>query len=466
MVRSIRYREETAAARGRSAAGAGRDGGGGAFMRQKRWIEHHAGQPMTLLPPADRGATAEIGRRILARADRLAAHSESTEGLTCTYLTPAHQATAALLRGWMAEAGLAAEIDAAGNVIGRHAAADPAAPTVLLGSHYDTVRHGGKYDGRLGILAAIEALAALHDLGAALPFHVQILAFSEEEGVRFATPFLGADAIAGRFTPAMLLLSDEAGATVADAVRAAGHEPKGIFALKRDPASLAGYLEVHIEQGPVLLDAGLPVGVVTAIAGATRYALTLSGQAGHAGTVPMAMRHDAAAAAAEIVLFVEKRCGHEPGLVGTVGRLQVPDGAVNIIPGRCELSLDIRAGDDAVREAAVHDILAFADRIARRRGVALTMRLLSRSAAVACAPRLQALLADAVGRAGLEVRRLASGAGHDAMVMAEITEIGMLFVRCGNGGISHDPREIVTAEDADMATRILIDALLHFQVPA
>jgi allantoate deiminase/N-carbamoyl-L-amino-acid hydrolase len=422
-----------------------------------------AAETMAALPHS---VTADSGRRILARAEVLASHSESPDGLTCTYLTPAHQAAAAMIRGWMAEAGLEAGIDAAGNVVGCWRAADPAAKAVIVGSHYDTVRNAGKYDGRLGILAAIEAVAALRAEGARLPFHVEIVAFAEEEGVRFATPFLGVDAIAGRFTPAMLLIEDEAGATVADALRAAGHDPAAVFALTRDPAALAGYLEVHIEQGPVLLEAGLPLGIVTAIAGASRYALTLTGTAGHAGTVPMKLRHDAAAAAAEIVLFVEKRCGEGSDLVGTVGRLVVPDGAVNVIPGRCELSLDIRSGEDAVREAAVHEILAFADRTARRRGITLAIRDLSRSVAVPCAPRLQALLATAVERAGVPVRHLPSGAGHDAMVMAELTEIGMLFVRCGNGGISHDPRETVTAEDAGLAARVLADALCHFPVAA
>ncbi|HVV94279.1 MAG TPA: allantoate amidohydrolase [Hyphomicrobiales bacterium] len=413
-------------------------------------------------PDAAPAADLACGRRILTRADALAACSESADGLTCTYLTPAHQAAAAMLRDWMSEAGLAAEIDAAGNVVGRLAGADPAAKAVILGSHYDTVRNAGKYDGRLGILAAIEAAAALRRDGDPLPFAIEIVGFAEEEGVRFARPFLGVDAVAGRFTPAMLLLEDEQGTTVADALRAAGHDPAAIFALRRDPFSLAGYLEIHIEQGPVLLDEGLPVGIVTAIAGATRYALTLTGMAGHAGTVPMTLRHDAAAAAAAIVLFVEERCRKTPGLVGTVGRLFVPDGAVNVIPGRCELSLDIRSGDDAQREAAVHDVLAFADRTARQRGVSLAMHELSRSPAVPCSPRLQALLTDAVARAGIAPRLLPSGAGHDAMVMADVADIGMLFVRCGNGGISHDPRETVTADDAGLATRILIDALAHF----
>jgi len=371
-----------------------------------------------------------------------------------------------MLRTWMTEAGAKASIDAVGNVVGRYAAAGPVAKTLLIGSHYDTVRNGGRYDGRLGILAAIEAVDALGRAGRRLPFHVEVIGFSEEEGVRFGTPFLGSFAVAGRFPPALLMLQDSEGITVKAAIRAAGHDPAAIPALTRDPSTLAGYLEVHIEQGPALLAAGAPVGVVTAIAGAVRYMLALTGSAGHAGTVPMAMRHDAAAAAAEIVLEVERRCTADPRTVGTVGLLQVPSGAVNVIPGRCELSLDIRSGDDTARDAAVEDILAFARAVAARRGVSLEARELVRTAAVPCAPRLQAALAEAVARAGLPVHHLPSGAGHDAMVFGGLTDIGMLFVRCGNGGISHDPRESVTADDAGIAAAILLDTLLHLPASA
>jgi allantoate deiminase/N-carbamoyl-L-amino-acid hydrolase len=409
--------------------------------------------------PTDTASAA--GTRILARADALALHSEGVDGLTCTFLRPAHRAAAELLRTWMAEAGMTATVDPVGNVVGRYEAADPAARTLLIGSHYDTVRNGGKYDGRLGILAGIEAVTALERERLRLPFHVEVIGFSEEEGVRFHTPYLGSLAVAGRFAPALLDVADEDGVTVADAIRAAGGEPAAVPALARDPSALAGYLEVHIEQGPALLSAGVPVGVVTAIAGATRHMLTIEGTAGHAGTVPMAMRHDAAAAAAEIVLEVERRCGADPRTVGTVGRLSVPNGAVNVIPGRCELSLDIRSGDDAARDAAVADVLAVARAVAARRGVRLDIRELVRTAAVPCTPRLQEAFAAAIGRAGLPVHRLPSGAGHDAMVFGGLTEIGMLFVRCGNGGISHDPRESVTAADAGIAAAILLDTLTH-----
>jgi N-carbamoyl-L-amino-acid hydrolase len=242
-------------------------------------------------------------------------------------------------------------------------------------------------------------------------------------------------------------------------MREMGLDPDAIPNLARDPQRLVGYLEVHIEQGPVLLEQDLPVGVVSAIAGAVRYSVTVTGQAGHAGTVPMGQRHDAAAAAAEIVLAVERRCAGTQTLVGTVGRLAVPNGAVNVIPGRCELSLDIRAADDATKDAAVTDIFAGIDDIARRRGVTVEWQETMRAPAAPCAPRLRRALADAVSAAGVRPFELPSGAGHDAMMFSGVTDVGMLFVRCGNGGVSHNPLETVTAADADMAARVLLDAL-------
>jgi hydantoinase/carbamoylase family amidase len=217
---------------------------------------------------------------------------------------------------------------------------------------------------------------------------------------------------------------------------------------------------VHIEQGPSLLDAGLPVGIVSAIAGTVRRAITITGTAGHAGTVPMGRRHDAAAAAAELILYVEKRCTQASSLVGTVGCLTVPGGAINIIPGRCELTLDVRAADEASRDAALADIEAEAQRIAARRGVRIESAELQRTAPVQCSPRLKKLLAQAVSRQGIEAHHLPSGAGHDAMMFDGLTEIGMLFVRCGNGGVSHSPQETITAADADVAARVLLDTVL------
>jgi hydantoinase/carbamoylase family amidase len=393
-------------------------------------------------------------------AERLAQWSEIPNGLACSYLSPAHRAVAAEIESLMRAAGLRSEIDALGNVIGRYAAADPAARSLIVASHYDTVRDAGKYDGRLGVLTALAVAERLRQLGARLPFHLDVMAFSEEEGVRFGSSFLGSSAVAGRFDPALLARCDAGGQTLAAAMRDAGLDPGQIPRLARRADALAGYLEVHIEQGPILLDAGLPVGIVSAIAGAVRCEIAISGTAGHAGTVPMAQRHDAAAAAAELVLFVEQRCAQTPSLVGTVGRLHVPGGAINVIPGRCELTLDIRAADDATRDAALADILAQMRRIAARRGVEVESREVQRTPAVQCSQRLQALLREAVARAGLVPLTLTSGAGHDAMMFDGLTEVAMLFVRCGNGGASHCPAEIVSAQDADVAANVLLDAVL------
>ena len=404
---------------------------------------------------------AAFGQQIMALADRLAHWSEAPDGLTCTYLSAAHRAVAAEIRGWMDQAGLATAIDGAANVVGRYAADDPNAPTLILASHYDTVRNAGKYDGRLGVLVALVVTEHLQRLGRKLPFHLDVIAFSEEEGVRFSSSFLGSSAVAGRFDPRLLERRDADGITLAAAMAAAGLDPAGIPALARRREELVGYLEVHIEQGPVLLEEGLPVGIVSAIAGTVRCMVTITGTAGHAGTVPMARRHDAAAAAAELVLYVEQRCARAPTLVGTVGQLAVPNGAINIIPGRCELSLDVRAADDSTRDAAVFDVMTEIGRIAAKRGVIIESKEVQRTAAVRCSPRLQSLLADAVTRAGAKPRYLPSGAGHDAMMFDGITDTAMLFVRCGNGGVSHSPREIITAEDADVAARVILDTVLR-----
>jgi hydantoinase/carbamoylase family amidase len=404
---------------------------------------------------------AAFGQQIMALADRLAHWSEAPDGLTCTYLSAAHRAVAAEIRGWMDQAGLTTAMDVAANVVGRYAADDPNAPTLILASHYDTVRNAGKYDGRLGVLVALVVAGHLRRLDRKLPFHLDVIAFSEEEGVRFSSSFLGSSALAGRFDPRLLERRDADGVTLAAAMAAAGLDPAGIPALARRREELVGYLEVHIEQGPVLLDEGLPVGIVSAIAGTVRCMVTITGTAGHAGTVPMTRRHDAAAAAAELVLYVEQRCERAPTLVGTVGQLAVPNGAINIIPGRCELSLDIRAADDSTRDAAVFDVMTEIGRIAAKRGVIIESKEVQRTAAVRCSPRLQSLLADAVTRAGAKPRYLPSGAGHDAMMFDGLTDTAMLFVRCGNGGVSHSPREIITAEDADVVARVILDTVLR-----
>ncbi len=404
---------------------------------------------------------AGFGAKILDMARQLARFSETPDGLTCTYLSPAHKAAAAQLRDWMRAAGLTAQIDAVGNVVGRYSSAAPAAKTLIVASHYDTVVNAGRFDGRLGILTALAVAEHLAGIGLALPFHLDVIGFAEEEGVRFAAPYLGSSAVAGRFDAAVLQRSDKDGVRFGSLLQEQGVDRDAIARLARLPETLRGYLEVHIEQGPVLLDKNLPVGIVTAIAGSARFHVSVRGTAGHAGTVPMALRHDAAAAAAEIVLAVERRCSEGPTLVGTVGQLAVPHGLINVIPGSCELSLDVRAADDTVRDCAIADIVAAAQSIAARRGVTVEISAIGAHSAVPCSPAMQAALAQSVARTGIAPFHLASGAGHDAAMFDGLTEIGMLFVRCGNGGVSHSPLETVTAEDADVAARVLLDVLVH-----
>ncbi len=403
------------------------------------------------------------GARIIAMAEQLARFSEQDHGLTCSYLTPAHRATAAEIRDFMLGAGLEVAIDAVGNVIGRWPAADAAAPTLVTGSHYDTVVNAGKYDGRLGVLLPIAVMADLRRSGVKLPYSLCIVAFADEEGVRFQSTFLGSRALAGRFETAALERVDAQGISLRQTLRESGFNPESIPSAALDPRKLIGFVEVHIEQGPVLLEEDLPLGVVTSIAGSIRGILTLTGLSGHAGTVPMPLRRDAAAAAAQIVLAVERCCSGTPGLVGTVGQLAVPGGAINVIPGTCELSLDLRADRDEIRQAAFTKWMAEVEQICRARHVKFNWRQVLESASVPCSVRLQQRWADSIRRVtGIaEPRFLPSGAGHDAMVMAGITEMGMLFVRCGNGGISHHPDEILSAQDAEVAARVFADFLLN-----
>lgn len=406
-----------------------------------------------------------FGTEIILFAEQLAGHSDDPSALTVAYLTRAHQTAGAEIAGWMIEAGMQVRIDAVGNVIGRYKAASPDAPVLMTGSHFDTVRHGGRFDGRLGILVPLAVARHLNQRDERLPFHLDVIAFAEEEGLRFRSSFLASSALVGQFDFARLEQKDADGVSMREAMCAAGlpGTEEAIAACAVDPRRLLGYIEVHIEQGPVLLDRGLPLGVVTSIAGNVRQRVMVTGLASHAGTTPMNMRRDALAAAAEMILAVERRCGDPRfaanALVGTVGVAGVPQGAANVVPGRCEFSVDVRAADDAARDAAVADLDAELARIAGRRRVELSLSQTMRVPCATCSPRLMDRLADCIDGAGLPVVRLASGAGHDAMVMAGITDVCMLFVRCGNGGISHNPLETITATDADFAARVLLDFL-------
>ncbi|MFZ6679436.1 allantoate amidohydrolase [Undibacterium sp. Tian12W] len=407
--------------------------------------------------------TLQFGNTIMQWSETLTAWSNDEDGLTCAYMTPSHQKTAEQLAAWMREAGMHVHIDAVGNVVGRYLSDATDAKTLLTGSHYDTVCNGGKYDGREGILLPIAIVKHLNERNEKLPFNFEIIGFSEEEGVRFKSTFLGSNAVIGQFDLALLDKTDADGISMREALTAAGHDVKQIPAIARDPAQILGYVEVHIEQGPVLLGRDLPVGIVTSIAGSCRYQVQLKGVASHAGTTPMSMRKDAATAAAEIILYVEQRCANGTSLVGTVGQLQVPHGSVNVIPGSCNLSLDIRAADDATRDAAVNDILAKIEAICQQRNIEVNIVKAVSAPAAPCAPWLMQQLAAATQRAGLPAFELPSGAGHDAMAIAKMTDVAMLFTRCGNGGISHNPLETMSADDAEVSAQILLDFLRNFK---
>ena len=403
-----------------------------------------------------------LGSRLMRRLEALADFSSETDALTRLYLTPEHRAAADAVAVWMRAAGMAAHMDAVGTVIGRYESARPGAPALLVGSHIDTVRNGGKYDGNLGVLAAIEAVDALHLAGERRPFAIEVLAFGDEEGVRFPVTLTGSRALAGLFRVEALEAKDADGVTLRAALETFGLDPSKIPALARRKADVLGYVEVHIEQGPVLEAANLPVGVVTAISGASRFAATLEGVAGHAGTVPMTRRQDALAAAAEMVLAVESCARETPELVATVGQISAKPGAVNVIASRVEFSLDIRSPQDAVRHAAVLSLTATLQNIAARRSVALALRNTYDEAAAQCDAGLSHALSHSVARQQIAPLPLPSGAGHDGLAMQALCPIAMLFARC-KGGVSHSPAEAVTAADADTAVAVLTDFLRGWQ---
>jgi allantoate deiminase len=373
----------------------------------------------------------------MARCDRLGAISDETGRLTRSFHSPAMRRANALVGSWMREAGLDVREDAAFNLLGRWPSSTKRARTLLLGSHLDTVRDAGKYDGPLGVLVALAAVSHLRASGAELPFHVEIAGFSDEEGLRYQTTYLGSRALAGTLSRADLARIEERGLTRA----------------RRARDEFVAYLEVHIEQGPVLQDRGLPVGIVSAIAGADRVRVEIEGRAGHAGTTPMPVRQDALCGAAELVLAAE-RCG----IVATVGQAVVEPGASNVIPGRVGLSLDVRDASDRRRRQVVRRLERTARSIAARRGLRLRWTSVQQTDAVRCDPRLTRLLAESVRRQGVEPLSLSSGAGHDAVALSAVCPVAMLFVRCRDG-ISHHPAESVRRSDVACAIAVLADTV-------
>jgi allantoate deiminase len=403
-----------------------------------------------------------LGQSVMRRIDALAAFTDVPGELTRLFLSPAHRAAVPEVRSWMEDAGMTTRVDAIGNIVGRYEGTAPNLPTLLLGSHIDTVRNAGRFDGNLGVVVAIEAVRALNHDRIRVPFAIEVLAFGDEEGVRFPMTLSGSKAVSGIFDPRAFDCTDNGGIRLRDALASFGGDPDGVGAVARRRDAIAGYVEVHIEQGPVLEAEDLPLGVVTAINGATRATIGVKGRAGHAGTVPMALRRDALAAAAEMVLGIERRCGAVPNMVGTVGQLEVLPGAVNVIPGEVRFTIDIRSPSDEQRRAAVDDIFALTDGIAARRALPVAHTVTYDVAAATCDSRLIEELDVAVTRAGLKPRRLPSGAGHDGLAMVALCPIAMLFVRC-RGGVSHHPTESITAADADLAVRVLVDFLRHHQ---
>jgi allantoate deiminase len=403
--------------------------------------------------------------RIMERCDALARHSELAGGLTRVFLSPEARAATDKVLGWMREAGMQAKLDAIGNAAARYEGERPGLPCLMLGSHLDTVRDAGRYDGMLGVVTAIECVQALHSTKKKLPFAIEIIGFGDEEGVRFGTTLLGSRAVAGIFDEKSLQMKDANGVAMSAALREFGLEPKRIRDVARKKGEVLAYAELHIEQGPVLETEGLPVGVVTAINGFSRLRVTLRGAAGHAGTVPMGLRRDALAAAAECVLAVERIARGHAELVGTVGRIEAKPGAINVIPGEVTFTVDVRAPQDRLRNEAVAAIRAEIERISKTRKLGSEIETLQEFGVTACASWLMQQMDQAVARQGFRVRRLPSGAGHDGMALAAITDICMLFVRC-RGGISHSPLESITEEDAAVGAKVLFDFIEHFQLSA
>jgi len=390
----------------------------------------------------------------MERLEVLGAISDDPDRLTRQFAGDAMRRANTLAEAWMREAGMAVRRDNIGNLRGRYEGATPGTPTLLVGSHLDSVRDAGKYDGPLGVVVAIAAVQRLHDANKRLPFAIEVLAFADEEGLRFGSTYLGSRAVSGTFDPADLDRADDSGVTMAEAIRAFGGDPARLDDDRWRAGTMLGYCEVHIEQGPVLEARNLPVGVVSAIAGQARYRITFSGEAGHAVTVPMQVRRDALGAAAELVLAVEADAGSHDGLVATVGQLTVQPGAANVIPGEVALTLDIRHPDDGVRRERTQQLLEQAQEIAARRKIEVAVSPLGENPSAPCSPRLIALLAKAVEELDLRVLHLASGAGHDGVPMASLTDVAMLFVRC-KGGVSHNPAESVEAGDVGVAIDVL-----------
>jgi beta-ureidopropionase / N-carbamoyl-L-amino-acid hydrolase len=410
-----------------------------------------------------------LGHELWDWHESLAQHSDAgykeLGQLTVTYLTDAHRACAAQIAQQMRDCGFdQVGIDAVGNVVGRYecdswlctdllAEIPNSSKYLLTGSHYDTVRNGGKYDGRLGIYTPMMCVREMHRTGKRLPFGIEVVAFAEEEGQRYKATFLGSGALLGQFNATWLDQLDADGTSMREAMAHAGLKQQDIAALQRDPTEYLGFVEVHIEQGPVLNELNMPLGIVTSINGSVRYQCEVIGMASHAGTTPMNRRRDAAAAVAELSVYLEQRAAQDASSVATIGMLQVPGGSINVVPGRCLFSLDLRAPTDAQRDALVSDALAQLEGICEKRGVRYTLEETMRASAAPSDARWQTRWESAVMPLGLPIHRMPSGAGHDAMKLHEIMPQAMLFVRGENSGISHNPLESTTSDDMQLGVQ-------------
>lgn len=394
--------------------------------------------------------------RMMERLDALALVTDEPGKITRFYLSDAHKRAIELVKGWFREAGLEPAVDPAGSIHARLEGREPGLPALIIASHIDSVADAGRYDGNLGVLAGLAVVEELRRLNEVLPFALEIIAFGDEEGVRFPQTLTGSRAVAGRFDVSALEGRDRDGISMREALIRFGLDPDAIVTVARKPGEVLAYLELHIEQGPVLQTANQPLGVVTSIASIQRLTATVTGEAGHAGTVPMPFRHDALAAAAEMVLAVEREAQAAPGLVGTVGRIEVAPGAVNVIPGTVTFTLDLRGPDDGARHALVDRVRAALAEIAARRGVSLVLAGGYEEQATPCHPAIQLALSATIEAMGYQAIRLSSGAGHDAMAFERLCPTGMLFLRCKDG-ISHNPLESITEADADIALTAMLD---------
>lgn len=399
-----------------------------------------------------------LAHQVMHRIDELSAISETPGILTRRYLTAEHRRANELVGHWMSGAGMDTWQDAAGNIVGRYDSAQGNAPALIIGSHLDTVVNAGKFDGILGVLCGVACVQALFQTGRRLTYPIEVIGFADEEGVRFGTTYLGSRAVTGQLDPSTFEQTDAAGISFRQALADFGLDADQIGQAARHADDVLAFLELHIEQGPVLEALGRPAGAVTAINGQTRLSVTITGEAGHAGTVPMGLRRDALAVAAEGVLAVERECDGNDDVVGTVGILRVTPGAINVIPGEANLTVDIRGKDDVVRRNVVAEVSRAVRKAAEQRNCFAQISVLHEAVSAPCAERMIKIIERAIAAAGFEPCRMPSGAGHDAAAMAELCDVGMIFLR-SERGISHNPAERTSEEDVAVGIDILLKVL-------